>query len=207
MPSQDTQTTSFTEQRKERDSWMLFQFPTRLPRIQPQSTLSGMALSSETLAEEAVWNSLTNQQSDTTSSYNQEDEQLAQIVAAQTAAQTAKELLDQTQKSSSNPLKPIPSSTSTSTSKEGYDDTLKDVAAGKYGKIVCYKSGKMELVVGEESDTSDEIRMLIYEGLQSSFMQQAVVIDPDEGSYIPLGKVKKSMIVVPNVDSAFAPSR
>ena len=52
-----------------------------------------------------------------------------------------------------------------------------------------------------------QIRMLIYEGLQTSFTQQAVIIDPDEGSYIPLGKVKKSMVVVPDIDSAFAPDQ
>ena len=46
--------------------------------------------------------------------------------------------------------------------------------------------------------------MKLYEGLQTSFTQQAVVIDSDEGSFIPLGKVKKSMIVVPDVDAAFA---
>ena len=34
----------------------------------------------------------------------------------------------------------------------GYDDTLKDAAAGRYGKIVVRKSGKTELIIGGGGD-------------------------------------------------------
>jgi hypothetical protein len=39
-------------------------------------------------------------------------------------------------------------SSSVSNGPLGFDDTLKDTAAGRYGKIVVRKSGKTELIIG-----------------------------------------------------------
>eukprot|EP00978_Attheya_sp_CCMP212_P022260 scaffold66157_cov52-Attheya_sp.AAC.1 len=78
-----------------------------------------------------------------------------------------------------------------------FDDTLKDAPAGRYGKILVYKSGKTVMVVGN-------VRMEVREGLQCGFNQQAVAIDPNMGTYIPLGEVKKSLVVTPDVEHAFA---
>ena len=156
--SADITSTSFVEQRKERDSWMLFKFPTRLPRIHPQSTISGMVYKSEKMAEEAIINSILATEGgggdgmdtdmdmghDESDNPNADKEQMAQMVAAQTAAETAANLITSKNRSGGRG--------------EGYDDTLKDIAAGRYGKIVIYKSGKMEFVMGDgESDKSDEV--------------------------------------------------
>ena len=78
-----------------------------------------------------------------------------------------------------------------------FDDTFKNTRAGKYGKIIMYKSGKTFLVLGEDEN---QIKMQISEGIQCGFYQQAVCIDPMEAKYIPLGEVKKSLVVTPNID-------
>ena len=46
--------------------------------------------------------------------------------------------------------------------------------------------------------------MLIHEGLQFGFRQEAVAIDPDEATFVSLGDVNKSLIVTPDVERAFA---
>merc|ERR1719223_532783 len=64
----------------------------------------------------------------------------------------------------------------------GYDDTLKDASAGRYGKIVMYKSGKAYLIVGGNDDSSGgtggapPVRMQLTTGLPCGFLQQAVAI-------------------------------
>ena len=45
--------------------------------------------------------------------------------------------------------------------------------------------------------------MLINEGLQCGFQQQAVSIDPEEGTFVLMGDVTKSLIVTPDVERAF----
>lgn len=52
--------------------------------------------------------------------------------------------------------------------------------------------------------TIPQIRMQMTEGLQSSFLQQAVIIDPDEEAYVSLGNVTTSLVVTPDVDLAFS---
>jgi hypothetical protein len=86
----------------------------------------------------------------------------------------------------------------------GYDDTLKDIAPGKYGRIVVRKSGRTELIVGGGDSDEPEVRMLIHEGLQCGFRQEAVSIDPDEATFITLGNVNKSIVVTPDIEQAFA---
>jgi hypothetical protein len=46
--------------------------------------------------------------------------------------------------------------------------------------------------------------MLIHEGLQCGFRQEAVSIDPDEATFITLGNVNKSIVVTPDIEQAFA---
>jgi hypothetical protein len=46
--------------------------------------------------------------------------------------------------------------------------------------------------------------MNVNEGLSCGFLQQAVAIDPNQGKYVALGDVKKSIIVSPDFDSAFS---
>ena len=45
--------------------------------------------------------------------------------------------------------------------------------------------------------------MNVDEGLPCAFAQQAVVIDTDEGNYMNLGEVKKTVVVTPEIDRAF----
>lgn len=48
------------------------------------------------------------------------------------------------------------------------------------------------------------MRLLIHEGLQYGFRQEAVSIDPNEAAFVSLGDVKKSLVVTPDVEGAFA---
>jgi len=88
-------------------------------------------------------------------------------------------------------------------SSTGYDDTLKDAAAGRYGKIVVHKSGKAYLVVGGTDSKTPPVRMRLSEGLPCAFLQQAVSIDPNMSTYIPLGEVQKTLVATPDVEDAF----
>ena len=47
------------------------------------------------------------------------------------------------------------------------------------------------------------MRMQLNEGLQCSFYQQAVSIDVEQGNYIPLGEVRKTLVASPDIDGAF----
>ncbi|KAL7540489.1 hypothetical protein ACHAXR_010156 [Thalassiosira sp. AJA248-18] len=82
----------------------------------------------------------------------------------------------------------------------GYDDTLKDAAAGRYGRIEVRKSGKTELVIGGGED-EPEVRLLVHEGLQCGFRQEAVCINPDDATFVSLGDVGKSLIFCPIIDN------
>ena len=86
----------------------------------------------------------------------------------------------------------------------GYDDTLKDIPPGRYGRIVVRKSGRTELIVGGGDSGEPEVRMLVHEGLQCGFRQEAVAIDPDESTFVTLGNVNKSIVVTPDIEKAFA---
>merc|ERR1712183_40415 len=85
----------------------------------------------------------------------------------------------------------------------GYDDTLKDVSPGRYGRIIVRESGKTELVIGGGADGSPEVHLLIHEGLQCGFSQEAVSIDPSTATFVSLGDVNKSLVVTPDVEKAF----
>jgi len=87
---------------------------------------------------------------------------------------------------------------SLTSSPQGFDDTLKDAAAGRYGRIVVRKSGKTELVIGGD-DNGLEVRLLVHQGLQCGFRQEAASIDPEECTFVSLGGVDKSLVVVPDI--------
>lgn len=45
--------------------------------------------------------------------------------------------------------------------------------------------------------------MNVSEGLTCGFVQQAVAINTEEGKYVELGDVKKSIVITPDLDNAF----
>ena len=166
----------------EEKSWMIFKFPTRLPRLEARSTLSGMAVKKENEMDIDENNDADGNEMDG-------------------LADPSESLPDNVTSSSNSNTKSYTGLASTRSS--GFDDTLKDCAAGRYGKIVMYKSGKTYLIVGDKSDSKKPpVKMLLTNGLPCGFMQQAVTIDIDNG-YIPLGEVKKSFVVTPDVEEAF----
>lgn len=79
-----------------------------------------------------------------------------------------------------------------------YDDAMKDIAPGRYGKIVIYKSGKAVLVIGENEGS--QVKMIVNEGIQCGFYQQAVSINASNAEYVPVGEVTKSFVVTPDID-------
>lgn len=82
-----------------------------------------------------------------------------------------------------------------------HDNVLTSVAAGRIGKIIVYKSGKTVLKM-EGADGRSSILMNVNEGLTCSFLQQVVVIDPDDAKFVALGNVSKSIVVTPDLESA-----
>ena len=51
-----------------------------------------------------------------------------------------------------------------------------------------------------------KVRLLVHEGLQCAFRQEAVCIDPDGATFVSLGSVDKSLVVTPDIERAFAVS-
>jgi hypothetical protein len=45
--------------------------------------------------------------------------------------------------------------------------------------------------------------MNVTEGLSCGFLQQAVAIDTEKGKYVSLGEVNKSIVITPDLNSAF----
>ena len=82
-----------------------------------------------------------------------------------------------------------------------FDDTLRSAPSGRYGKIRIRKSGKAVLVVGE--GTAEEVTLDLNEGIPCSMMQQAVNIDPIEGTYVSMGEIHRSIVATPDIASAF----
>jgi hypothetical protein len=76
-----------------------------------------------------------------------------------------------------------------------FDNTMGS-KAGKLGRLLVYKSGKTVLDMGGT-------KLIVSEGLPCGFAQQAVAIDTENSNYIPLGLVRKTVVVTPNVESAF----
>lgn len=157
--------------------WILFKLPTRLPRIHPRCTISTTKQETdEPLRPDAVVSS-----SSIPDEATSQDEMMI--------------LEDDHTKAISN----LSSVTS-------YDNTLKDISAGHYGKLLIYKSGKTVLVLGSPDQPTGDVRMLVMDGIHPSFQQQVVCIDPKEKSFIPLGEVQKTAVVIPDIDEAFVKS-
>lgn len=82
-----------------------------------------------------------------------------------------------------------------------HDNVLTNTASGRIGKIIVYKSGKTVLKM-EGPDGSNPVFLNVDEGLTAGFLQQAVVIDPDDSKFIALGNINKSIVVTPDLSSA-----
>ena len=169
--------------KKEQNSWIMFNFPTRLPRLDPRSTITGMSI----IKQEGNNNGDSN---DDENNNNEDDD--AMLLDLEDHPDHPSNITTTTTTAATN---------TTSTTNTGYDDTLKDAAPGKYGKIVVHKSGKAYFIIG---NGTNQVRMQLMEGLKCGFTQQAVAMDPDQGTYIPLGNVKKNMLVIPDVENAFS---
>jgi len=174
-PFLDLESVSDQLKQSETNSWFLMKFPTRLPHL---DTSSSSANSSKSTAA-VIKSELSEESSARPDVVGSSDASMVSSTSAGAAASSA---------SSSGAL--------------GYDDTLKDAAAGRYGRIVVRSSGRTELVIGG-GEYGPEVRLLVHEGLQCGFRQEAVCIDPDEATFVGMGRVDKSLIVTPDIDRAF----
>jgi len=169
--------------------WMLFKFPTRLPRIDPRCTISSGASVKRKPGgggfRAHVPLSLPDGGTDIAAVTSEEMEGILPIVEGDSADAP-------------------PSMSTSANAGTCYDDTLKGISPGKYGKIVVYKSGKTVLVVGPDSNPSQQVSMIVMEGILPGFYQQVVAMDVDEETFTSLGDVQRSVVVIPDVDGAFA---
>jgi len=158
----------------ETNSWFLIKLPTRLPHLDASSLSSNASKKKVTRIKSELLD---------------ERDSWPDVVGSSHA--------DMSTAGESNALSP-----GTASGPLGFDDTLKDAATGKYGKIVVRKSGKTELIIGGGSE-GPEVRLLVHEGLQCGFRQEAVCIDPVNATFVSLGSVEKSIIVTPDIERAF----
>lgn len=175
-PFLDLESVSDQLKQLETNSWFLMKFPTRLPHLDTSSSSANASKSTAAVIKSELSEKSGARPEAVGSSDNAS---MASSTSAGAAASAA---------SSSGAL--------------GYDDTLKDAAAGRYGRIVVRRSGRTELVIGGGED-GPEVRLLVHEGLQCGFRQEAVCIDPDESTFVGMGRVDKSLIVTPDIDRAF----
>ena len=194
------------DKKEEQASWMLFKFPTRLPRLAPHCITTSNASGKSRID---TFNMTTKDSSEPMNS-DQGDPRSHQLDshaynnAVPDAVSSSYFNDDSTEINNSSTR----ISNTSSTSNNLYDDLLKDASAGRYGKIVVHKSGKAYLVVGGTDSKTPQVRMSLQNGLSCGFQQQAVSIrtsidGKNSGSYIPLGEVNKTIVVTPDVESAF----
>ena len=115
----------------ETEPWFVMKFPTRLPHLDTSSSSSSSANSSKKAAELIKSELSEGGAPDAVGSMTVDEVKSSNVAGASEA-------------SASGP--------------QGYDDTLKDVAAGRYGRIVVRKSGKTELIIGGGDDGTPEVR-------------------------------------------------
>lgn len=187
-PFLDLRTASAEQRKEEQLSWMVFKMPTRLPRLAPHCTISGRAMKGDPGSEDASGDMVMG-------GVDPGDTILPDHVASSSSSAMAS--------SSSTPKAAAAAEQTATTTASGYDDTLKDAAPGKYGKIVVHKSGKAYFIIGGSDSKTPQVKMLLTEGLPCGFLQQAVAIDPGQASYVPLGEVKKTIVVTPDIESSF----
>ena len=86
-----------------------------------------------------------------------------------------------------------------------FDHTsLLQASVGKIGKFVVYENGATEFVL--TGSDGRPYRFDAAEGLSCSFRQEAVAINRAAHEFISLGKVGKTIVVTPKLDSAFRSS-
>jgi hypothetical protein len=201
------------QQAEEQKSWMIFKLPTRLPRLAPPSTLSGIAIK----RDEAMDTDDDNYNDDDLVTSHEHVDPTSGVAALPehvTSSSTSASLNNGNNNykspsaygNSSNTNTGGGRSSNTTRESTGYDDTLKDAGAGRYGKIIMYKSGKAYLEIGGRDSNNPPVRLRLTNGLSCGFLQQAVSIDNKINGYVPLGEVKKSFIVTPDVETAFTSS-
>ena len=161
------------QENEEGKAFMVFKLPTRLPRLDPSSILT------ETK----------------TDNNGEEDDNKNDT--------TSPDALQSSTPGSGENSGPTLGGEKGVFSTGGYDNTLKDAAAGRYGKIVVHKSRKAFLVVGGNDSRTPPVRMRLHEGLPCVFLQQAVSIDPNMSTYIPLGEVQKTLVATPDIEDTF----
>jgi len=181
-PFLDLESVSDSLKQLETSSWFVMKFPTRLPHLDTSSSSANAAkraaaLIKSEMSEDAVPEIIGSSPVVDLSSAPEKVGSVAPSAAGATPSMSGPAL--------------------------GYDDTLKDAASGRYGRIVVRKSGKTELIIGGGEGNGPEVRLLVHEGLQCGFRQEAVCIDPDEATFVALGDVDKSLIVTPDIDRAF----
>ena len=175
--------------------WILFKLPTRLPdlekSIQQQESVNTTTNTTNTthasLVSESVIPIPVLSSSSTTTATNQGD---AEIIVAED-------------------IVPSQSDQNVLSKSTIFDDSFKGSKAGRYGKIVIHKSGKAYFIIGGNCSSNDgetnkgnnipSVRMSLTNGLSCHFLQQAVTIDLDQGTYIPMGEVSKSFTVTPEL--------
>jgi hypothetical protein len=200
-------------QMETRNSWFLMKFPTRLPHLDASSASSSASKKKAARIKSELFDEFDIAPDVVESSPH------ADTIASGDAGALA--------------------SVTASSGALGYDDTLKDAPAGRYGRIVVRKSGKTELIIGGGGDGREvrkvprfyvlssrfpssrrftirfscffdislsKVRLLVHEGLQCGFRQEAVCIDPDSATFVSLGSVDKSLVVTPDIERAFVVS-
>ena len=173
-PFLDLESVSDELKQIESENWFLMKLPTRLPQVGVSSSSAAIASNKKkvTAIKKELNEESASSRPDTVGSSNFDTSTGGDGVSATNAS---------------------------SDQQRGYDDTLKDTSAGRYGRIVVHRSGKTELVIGGD-ENGPEVRLLIHEGLQCGFRQEAVSIDHDNEAFVSLGGVKKSLVVTPNID-------
>jgi hypothetical protein len=83
-----------------------------------------------------------------------------------------------------------------------FDNSLTKAHSGRIGKFLVHASGKTVLVL--EGQDGLDYRMDVSEGLSCSFRQQAVIVNKGTKEFIPIGNVGKTVVVTPDIESAFA---
>jgi hypothetical protein len=126
----------------ERNSWFLMKFPTRLPHLDHGSLVGGAT-------KQTVHHHTAGVSSAVKSEVNEEG---LEVVSSNN------EVMD-----TANPTSATGDVGAIigGNGPAGYDNTLKDIAPGRYGKIVVYKSGRTELVVGGHSGGPEVRNVLI----------------------------------------------
>ncbi len=83
-----------------------------------------------------------------------------------------------------------------------FDNQLTDAQPGRMGKIRVYQSGRT-VFVWESTPGQAVVEMNVTEGLNCSFRQQAALIDLARKELTPLGNVRKTIVVSPELGDGY----